>query len=165
MKHYFSLILALALALPLFAEAKPVRHEPFTKVIYLATPSGSGSGTSYANAKSMVDADLMTIQPGMVIEHVYAVVDEAVLGTSALNVGDDDDADGYIASADVTLATPGMYAYNPDTRGAYGVDAGGGNAGKYYGAAGKEIKLDVTGALGATGKVRVIIQGYNHSYP
>lgn len=168
MKMFAFLIPLFALVMAGIAEAKPVRNVPFTKVIYLATPSGSGSGTSYGNAKALdVDADLMTIQPGMVIENVYVIVDEAVNGVSAIQVGDDDAADGFLPSAatNTYLATPQMLGWSSTVKGSYLKDASSNPAAKYYSASSKEVKLDATGTLGPTGKVRVVVQGYNHAYP
>lgn len=169
MRSFFPMFLTAILALSAFhAEAKPVRNVPFTKVIYLATPSGSGSGTSYDNAKALgVDADLMAIQPGMVIEQAYVIVDEAVDGVTAIQLGDDDSAAGFLptASTSTYLATPQMLGWSSTAKGSYLKDGSSNPAAKYYSAAGKEVKLDATGTLGVTGKVRVVIQGYNHSYP
>lgn len=169
MRLYSYLILALAFTFAAVAEAKPVRNVPFTKVIYLATPSGNATGVGgYANAKALgVDADLMTIQPGMVIEQAYVIVDEAVDGVTAIQLGDDDSASGFLptASTSTYLATPQMLGWPSTVKGSYLKDASSNPAAKYYSAAGKEVKLDATGTLGVTGKVRVIIQGFNHSYP
>jgi len=168
MKIFSFLTLALAFALPFAADAKPVRNAPFTQVIYLATPSGSASGTSYGNAKALgVDADLMDIQPGMVIENVYVIVDEAVDGVTAIQLGDNDAADGFLpnAATNTYLATPQMLGYPSSVKGSYLKDGSSNPAAKYYSVTGKKLKLDATGTLGVTGKVRVVVQGFNHSYP
>ncbi len=169
MYNFLSILLALLFVTILPAQAKPVRNVPFTKIVYLATPAGNATGVGgYANAKAMgVDADLMAIQPGMVVENAYLIVDEAVVGVSSLALGDDDSATGFlpVATTDTLMATPGIYGWPGSKKGAYlkdGSNAAG--AAKYYSAAGKEVKLDATGTLNS-GKVRVVIQGYNHSYP
>ena len=168
MKFYSFMIVAFALIFSGLAEAKPVRNVPFTKVIYLSTPSGSASGTSSDNANAMdVDADLMTIQPGMVIENAYVIVDSAVSGVTAVELGDDDSASGFLptASTSTYLATPQMLGWNSTAKGTYLKDASSNPAAKYYSASGKEVKLNATGTLSGSGRVRVVIQGYNHAYP
>ena len=100
------------------------------------------------------------------------IVDTAITGVTNLDVGDDDDADGFVdGSASVTLGTEGMYGWDVKNAGAYlriqtagATDAGDiyvvPNA-KYYSAAGKEVKLDVTTASTA-GAFRVIVEGMKH---
>lgn len=145
---------------------------PFTQVVYLYGTAGRGKNTGLdaANALPFVDGDLWAIPAGTVIEKVYLVVDTAITGTSDLDVGDDDDADGFIdGSLSVTLGTAGMYGWDAKVSGAYlrVQTAGATDAGdiyvvpsaKYYSATGKEVKLDVTGTNTA-GAARVVIQGY-----
>lgn len=163
------LLLAIPLAFSPAAQAKPVRNVPFTKVIYLATPSGNATGVGgYENAKAMgVDADVMTIQPGMVIEQMYFIVDQAVNGVSSIAVGDDDSATGFLptAATNTYLATPQILGWPGSAKGSYLKDgSNAAAAAKYYSAAGKEVKIDATGTLNS-GKVRLVIQGFNHSYP
>lgn len=163
-----SSFLFLAMSAAAVAAPGPVKNLPFEKVIYLATPAGDGSGRSYGNAKALsTDADLMTIQPGMVIENIFVIVDEAVLGTTSIAVGDDDSGTGFlpVAATDTYLATPQILGYPSTVKGTYLKDGSSNPAAKYYSASGKEVKLDATGALGATGKVRVIIRGYQGAYP
>lgn len=146
----------------------PVKNMPFTKVIYLATPAGDHSGRDYSNAKQLdADADLWDIPAGAVIENVYVIVDQAVLGTSTAILGDDDSTNGFIVtgSLDTYLATPQMLAYASTAKGTYLKDSSSNPQAKYYSASGKEVKWDATGTLGATGKLRVVIQGYRHAYP
>lgn len=150
-----------------------VLNEKFMKAFYFAHGgSGNNSGLSENNAKTIADQDIMTIDPGTVIEKVYVIVDTAITGTTDIDIGDDDDADGYVdGSLSVTVGTPGMYGWNVKTSGAYlrVQTAGATDAGdiyvvpnaKYYSAAGKEIKLDATGASTA-GKFRVIVEGTKH---
>lgn len=168
MKLYSYLLLAVAFALSAVAEAKPVRNAEFVKTIYLATPSGSASGTSYGNAKALgTDADLMTIQPGMEVQNVYVIVDEAVLGVTSVAVGDDDSGTGFlpVAATDTYLATPQILGYPSTVKGTYLKDGSNNPASKYYSASGKEVKADFAGTLGATGKMRVIIKGMYHAHP
>lgn len=118
-----------------------------TQRVYFAHGgTGSGNGADAANALPIASGDLWAIPAGTVVENVYVVITSAISGSTALNVGDDDDADGYVPTASVTLGTAGMYGNDPDESGAYGVDSGGGRSHKYYAAAGKEVKLAVTGA-------------------
>lgn len=144
-------------------------EEDFHHVVYLKhAGSGDLSGKSADNAKPLVDADLMTIEAGMVISKVYLIIDTAITGTTALNLGDDDDNDGFVPNASVTLGTPGMYGWDAKAAGAYlRVQTAGVTdpadvyvvpSAKYYAAAGKELKLDVTTASSA-GACRVVVQG------
>jgi len=148
-------------------------NEKFRKTFYFEHGGKGGlTGLDDANAKTIVDTDLMAIEAGMVIEKVYVIVDTAITGTTNLDVGDDDDADGFVdGSLSVTLGTPGMYGWDAKLAGAYlrVQTAGATDAGdiyvvpnaKYYAAAGKEVKLDVTTASTA-GKFRVIVEGSKH---
>lgn len=147
------------------------KKEAFVQeVFYAHGGSGDNSGNSAGNAKTIVDdALVMTIEAGTVVEKVFVVIDTAITGVTNLDVGDDDDADGFVdGSLSVTLGTAGMYGWDVKNAGAYlRVQTAGAtdaadiyvvpNA-KYYAAAGKEIKLDVTTASTA-GAFRVIIQG------
>ena len=134
-----------------------------------ASAQGSGDGKSYASAKKCADGDLWSIPAGTVIERVFVIVDVAVTGTTDIDVGDDDDADGFVdGSLSGTIGGPGMYGNNAKVAGAYlrVQTAGATDAGdiyvvpntKYYSADGKEVKLDATGTWTA-GKFRVIVQG------
>lgn len=113
---------------------------------------GSGAGSSSDDAASAVAGDVVAIPAGAVVTAVDVIVDTAVTGTSPqINVGDDDDADGFVADANVTEGTPGVYL----GAGAY-VASG---AKKYYSAEGKEVKLALGGTL-AAGKFAVVVHGY-----
>lgn len=171
MRLYLGLLLTLALAftMPAFAAGKPVRNAPFVKTVYFASPSGAldnanGSGASYGSAKNFTDQDILTLQPGMEIQRVYYIVDSAISGTSAVTVGDDDAADGF-ATSSATLGTPGIYGDTSLFSGSY-LQAGANKLpkSKYYGASGKEVKVDFTGAS-TGGRLRVVIEGFNHAYP
>lgn len=145
------------------ADAAPVGKKPFEKVIYLnaaigATQSALNSGGDYTSAKGFVDGDLMAIPAGVIIEQAYFVVDTAVSGATALNLGDDDDADGFIADASTPLNATGLHYYGVTDKGVY-LAASGEIAAKLYSAAGKEVKLDVTGTITA-GKARLILRGF-----
>ena len=144
--------------------------EKFQKIIYLAY-GGTGNGLNPADPKSLnADSDLWAIPANTVIEKVYVVVDTAITGTTNLDVGDDDDADGFVdGSLSITLGTAGMYGWDVKNAGAYlRVQTAGAtdaadiyvvpNA-KFYSATGKEVKLDISGTNTA-GKARVVIEGY-----
>lgn len=146
-------------------------REKFQKVVYLAY-GGDGDGSSPDAPLAFVDGDLWAIPANTLIERVYVIVDTAITGTTNFDVGDDDDADGFIdGSLSVTLGTPAMYGWDAKFAGAYlrvqtaGVTDAADvyvvpNA-KYYAAAGKEVKLDITTANTA-GKARVVIEGSYH---
>lgn len=149
-----------------------LKGERFYREIYVtgASAQGSGDGTSYASAKKCATGDLMDIPAGLLIQKVFMIVDVAITGSTNIDVGDDDDADGFVdSSLSVTLGTPGMYGYSAKVAGAYlRTETAGAtdpadidvveNA-KYYSATGKEIKLAVTGTWTA-GKFRVVVMGW-----
>jgi hypothetical protein len=142
---------------------------PFFKQIHLAH-AGTGDGSHQSQPLPLVDGDLMTIPAGLVIEKVYLIIDTLLTGTTDIDVGDDDDADGYIdGSLSVTVGTVGMYGWDAKLAGAYlrVSTAGATDAGdiyvvpnaKFYAASGKELKIDVTGTSTA-GKCRVVVEGH-----
>lgn len=144
--------------------------ERFQKVFYFAF-GGSGDGSSAQAALSMAadNATVMDIPAGTLIDKCYVLLDTAVTGTTNFDIGDDDDADGYVdSSLSVTLGTPGMYGYDAKLAGAYlrvqtagATDAGDiyvVPAGKFYAATGKELKMDLTTAATA-GALRVVVEG------
>jgi hypothetical protein len=145
--------------------------EKFVRTVYLSsTGSASNKGLSAASPKPFADGDLWAIPAGTVIEKVYIIVDTAITGTTDLDVGDDDDADGFIdGSLSVTLGTAGMYGYDSKVAGAYlrVQTAGASDANdiyvvptaKFYSASGKEVKLDNT-TTNTAGAARVVIEGY-----
>lgn len=147
------------------------KHEKFQQVKYYEHGGkGDFSGKSADNAAKILDGDIMAIEAGTVIEKVYVVITTAITGVTNLDVGDDDDADGFVdGSLSVTLGTAGMYGWDAKNAGAYlRIQTAGAtdaadiyvvpNA-KYYSAAGKEVKLDVTTASTA-GAFQVIVEGY-----
>lgn len=109
----------------------------------------SGSGNSASDPASPVDGDIMPILAGTVINGVDVIVKTAVTGS--IDVGDDDDADGYAATAGITEGTPGIYV----GAGAYSADRA---TKKYYASAGKEVKLDATTI--SAGSFAVVVYGY-----
>lgn len=143
----------------------------FSHVVYLKHGgSGDNSGRDASNAKTLTDQDLWAIPAGCVIEKCYVIIDTAITGTTNFDVGDDDDADGFIdGSLSVTLGTAGMYGWDAKNAGAYlRIQTAGATdaadiyvvpSAKYYSATGKEVKLDVTGTSTA-GVCRVVIEGF-----
>lgn len=116
-----------------------VKHYEFGK---------SGSGNSSDDPASPVDGDVVAILADAVIENVDVIIKTAVTGS--IDVGDDDDADGFAATAGITEGTPGVYV----GAGAYLT----GGAKKRYSAAGKEVKLDATTIT--AGSFAVKVKGY-----
>ncbi len=114
----------------------------------------SGPGTFSSPASGAADGDIAAIPAGTVITGVHVIVISALVGTTVVTVGDDDDADGWVDSGDVTEGTPGVY--QGSTSGGYADTVG---LGKYYASAGKELKLDITTALSG-GKYCVVAQGF-----
>jgi len=160
MKVIYGLILALILVIaPVNAHAVGFKGEAFKKVFhfYGAAGKGSLSGLSAANAKPIADTDLMSIDADTVISKVYVIIDTALTGTTALTVGDDDDADGFVLNSAVTLGTAGMYGWAPLA--ATYLYASTQPAAKLYSAAGKEVKLDTT-TTNTGGAMRIVVEGY-----
>lgn len=171
MKTIFALMFAFLMASPVLAAGGGFEKEKFTKVIYLAYGgAAANSGLNPASPKPFADGDLWAIPANTIIEKVYVVVDTAITGTTNFDVGDDDDADGFIdGSLSVTLGTEGMYGWGVKTAGAYlRTETAGATdpadiyvvpAAKFYSATGKEVKLDIT-TTNTAGKARVVIEGY-----
>ena len=167
MKQFLAYFLAFLALSSVTAFASPVTKSPFEKVIYLssavnATQSSANSGVDYKNPKGFFDGDLWNIPAGTVIEDVYQIIDTTVSGLTGFQLGDDDSASGFVTAS---LYSAGLQNYTLGQKGAYFRSTLGDMAGatqrvaKYYSAAGKELKLDVTGTASA-GKVRVVIRGY-----
>lgn len=129
----------------------PFKRESFEKVVYFAH-GGTGLGQSAAEPLPLADGDLWPIPAGCVVSRVSVVVTTAITGTTQLDIGDDDDPNGFVAAAtltaDAVTGNNGAYLYNT-----------GAELAKYYSATGKEVKLDATGASTA-GAGFVIISGF-----
>ena len=167
MKTVYGLIFAvfLMVAAPVKALAGPgFAGESFLHIMYFEHGGkGSGSGLSEANGAAIATKDVLAIPAKTLITNAYVIVDVAVTGSTAFNLGDDDSAGGFISSDKITHGTPGVYGYAATDKGTYLVSAPGGayaapNA-KIYTAAGDEVKLAVTGASNA-GKFRVVVEGF-----
>jgi hypothetical protein len=169
----FSLLLLTAFSFPAFAGGDGGLNEPFVKTIYVKSGGATtNSGTSYDAAKSCAaDGDLWDIPAGTLVKDVQVVIDTGLAGSTGLDIGDDDNADGFVDSslsiADLSVA--GMYHTSAKLAGDYlrVQTAGATDAGdidvvpamKYYAAAGKELKLDITTACSA-GRFRVMVTGF-----
>lgn len=125
--------------------------EKFYVVRYYAH-GATGGGESESSPAPMTDADCFAIPEGTLVEKAYVIIDTAVSGTTAIDVGDDDDPNGFVVTGDLTLGTPGLYGYV--STGAYLASG----AAKYYAASGKEVKVDFTGTSTA-GALRVVVEG------
>lgn len=108
----------------------------------------SGSGNSSADPASPIDGDVVAVLADAVVEGCDVIIKTAVTGS--IDIGDDDDADGFAATAGITEGTAGVYV----GAGAYLASG----AKKHYAAAGKEVKLDATTI--SAGSFAVVIKGY-----
>lgn len=170
-KYITSVVLALGMLFSASASAAgPFVGERFQKVIWFNGPSGTGSlsGLSASNAKAIADdTAVWSIPAGTVIEDVRVIIDTALVGTTQVDVGDDDDANGYVdGSIGVTEASTGINPASQRLGGAYLQSTGSGAsdnylfpAVKYYSAEGKEFRLDITGT-NTSGAFRLVITGY-----
>lgn len=168
MKFLLSLVLA-AFALTGTAQASVIGGTLFQKVIHIAagptsTQSARNSGNDYSSPKGFYSGTLFEIPSNVIVTNVYAVVDTAVSGPTAINVGDTDTAAGFVASASSPLAIAGLNWWSVTNKGAYLKDGSVANA-KYYGAvSGKNLTLAVTGTASA-GKVRLVVTGFATGLP
>lgn len=174
MKQFLTILMAV-FALTMLAAPKAeaqFKNEKFVKQVHFAVTAcaASNKGGSYAAPKCFGDVDVWAIPAGTVIEKVYVIVDTAVTGMTAVTIGDDDAATGFVLNASITLGTPGMYSWDVKGSGAYlRISTPGAtdpadpyvvpNA-KYYAAAGKEVKMDATNAATGASRMRVVIEGY-----
>lgn len=171
MKTLYSILMVTMLAVPAMAQSGGFEKEKFQKIFFLAHGgSAANSGLNPASPKPFVDGDLWNIPANVVIEKVYAIVDTAITGTTDFDIGDDDNADGYLdGSLSLTIGTPGMYGWDVKNAGDYlRIQTAGAtdaadiyvvpNA-KFYSATGKELKLDATGAS-TSGRARIVVEGY-----
>lgn len=173
---FLGMVLMAVLSLVLFGAPKAeaqFANEKFIKQVHFAvTKCAAGNqGESYSAPKCFGDVDVWAIPANVVIEKVYAVVDTAVTGTTDVDIGDDDSANGFLdGSLSLTIGTEGMYGWNSKVAGSYlrvqtaGVTDAADiyvvpNA-KYYTAAGKEVKMDATGAATGSSRMRIVIEGY-----
>jgi hypothetical protein len=149
--------------------------DKFVKVHYLAYGgTGLGLNADAPQAIPTTSTALWAIPAGTIIEKMYLIIYTLITGTTNLDVGDDDDADGFIdGSLSVTLGTVGMYGWNAKTAGAYLRTETAGvtdpadvyvvpNA-KYYTAA-KSVKI-VTSTANTAGKIAVVTEGYMATNP
>lgn len=174
MKKFLSLLALIGLFTVGHAQAETIGGAKFSKVIHLTstnlspTPSANNDGRDYTSAKPMTDGDLLNIPANVVVTNVYVIVDQAGSSLTAFNIGDDDDADGYIASSSPNasagqgLESTGLKYWDLAYHGVYLKDStvvANHEAAKFYSATGKELKLDVTGTSVGY-KLRVFVEGY-----
>lgn len=122
------------------------KNDEFVCVVHMAH-GASGSGASPEDALPIVSGPLFSVMEGVVITDAQLHVDVAVVGATALEIGDGVDPDGYITNANAVIGT-------------IGVKVGSGallNAKKY--AAGDTVDVAVTGASSA-GNMIAVLRGY-----
>jgi len=108
--------------------------------------AATGTGNSPDDRLPIVSiTDFMENMAGDVNKQFDVVIEVAVTGSTALDVGDPVDPNGYVEAADITLATPAVYpgtgALLPDRPGV------------------QDIELLVTGTSTA-GKFHIVRRGY-----
>lgn len=149
-------------------------NAPFVKIVHVCgTTAGKGnaSGKDYSNCLPFADQDLWRIPAETLITKVYPKVDVAITGTTVLEVGDDDDANGFIVDMAAGFSTLTVQLWDAKTAGAYlrTETAGATDAldiyvvpqAKYYHSTGKEVKMNITTANTA-GAMRVFIEGFKY---
>lgn len=127
------------------------KNTEWVKAVYFAF-GATGTGASALDPKPIVDSDVMAIEAGMVITDVSVIVTTAITGSTVIDIGDDDDQNGFVAAATLTANAV------TNSNGAY-LYSGGASLEKYYAAAGKEIKLDNT-TTNTAGAFVVFVKGY-----
>ncbi len=126
------------------------KGEEFEVVRYFAH-NGSGDGESAQDPAALAtNAAVVAIPVGCVVYSAAVIVTAAVTGSTAVDVGDGADADGFVATASITLGTPGAYGGT----GAFVIN----DVQKYYSSA-DNVALAVTGASTA-GSFVVVVRGY-----
>lgn len=130
--------------------------ESFTHVFYFEH-GASGTGQGPEDRAALETADMLALPAGTIVEDAYVVIETAITGATAINIGDDDDADGYVPTASLTLGTPGVYGAGEDQKGAL-LGSSESKRVSLYTAAGKEAKFAVTGTSTA-GKGYVVLKG------
>lgn len=136
-------------------------HEPFLEVRYYSFgATGSGQSVDDPAALAAGTLSVMSLDAGSVVEDAYLEVMTAVTGSTALDLGDGADPDGYVPTASVTLATPAVYGAGEDEKGALLHDGTSTQSKRVarYTAAGA-VNLTVTGTTTA-GKVMVVVKGW-----
>lgn len=125
-----------------------IANKEHVQLVYMKF-GGVGAGASLADALPLVDgAAVVQLPAGFIAKAADVVITTAVVGLTAIIVGDAADADGLVAAADVGAFTAGVY----QGAGAYMT------TGKHYAAA-TSIAVDVTGTASA-GAICIAIRGY-----
>lgn len=144
------------------------KGEKFQKIFYFSYGGkGSADCSSSGNACALsTQSTLWAIPAGTVIEKVYVIIDTAITGTTAVNVGDTDSSNGFCPTASLTLATPGMYCASAAKFGSYlrelTQSASTPNVvaplSRYYSAAGKYFIPTFT-TSNTAGAMRIVVEG------
>lgn len=146
------LALIFALAMPLTGHTKDFSQKDFVQVVYFAF-GGTGLGVGPGQGLPISDEDLYAIPAKTCITNVEVVVTTSLTGTTQLDIGDDDDQNGFVVAATLTAGADsnglGAYMYSS------------GMLHKCYTASGKEVKLDNTTANTA-GAGFVVIRGFHY---
>jgi len=179
MKRFLILFLGLAALLAPHVEAAVTAqsmecNKPFVKIVHVCgTTVGKGkvNGKDFSNCLPFADQDLWNIPAGTLISKVYPKVDVAITGTTVLEVGDDDDADGFIVDMAGGFASLTAQLWDAKAAGVYlRIQTAGATdaadvyvvpTAKYYSVATKEVKMNIT-TDNTAGKMRVFIEGYKY---
>jgi len=135
--------------------------------------AATGSGEDFSNPAPIAAAstDVFAIPAGTLITNVYVYIHTALTGTTNLDVGDDDSANGFVdgSLSIADLGVTGLYSWDAKLSGSYlrVQTAGATDAAdiyvvpqaKYYAAAGKEVKY-VTSTANTAGKFAIIVEGF-----
>lgn len=114
---------------------------------YYMEHGATGTGASPEDYAPIASGTMFNLPDGVVVTDAHAIVEVAVTGATALDVGDGSDADAFIAAASITLGTPAVYP-----------GAGASLDAVRYSSA-LDVDLTVTGTSTA-GRVQVILRGY-----
>ena len=122
------------------------KNNQFIHIVYMEH-NATGSGMSPDDAKPIATGIMHEVLEGVVITNAEVQIKVAVTGSTAVKVGDASDDDGYVTSANVTLATPNGYVGT------------GVLLKKKLNLAAEDILLAVTG-VSTAGKMVLILRGY-----
>lgn len=112
-------------------------------------------------SESATSIDLIKIPDGAIVDRVLVRIKTAATGSVNLTVGDDDDADGFIAAADATAAAGTIYGDTGAELGDYLYDATEKkDRVKHYASHGKEIKFVLSTTATTEGVYQVIVTGF-----
>lgn len=108
--------------------------------------------------------DVRKFAAGEIVVNVMARIKTAgvrAAGAANITIGDDDDADGYLAAADAKATAGTVYGDDPTERGAYMYDATKkGSFRKLYAAEGKTLKAVLDAAVDTEAVIQVTVWGF-----